>query len=133
MRTAAELRAEADHLRTHPLNTLSFHTTTDRATNRWRLPKPTGDYATDHATGCKLAAELIAAAQQTEALGQVNNAGMLILLVLERVKGHDMRMGFMEVIAMAMVSGMPAEDLLSMMEARWNRVFARNDTLFLVH
>lgn len=133
MRTASDLRAEADHLRTHPLNTLSFHATTDRATNRWRLPKPTGDYATDHAAGCKLAAELIGAAQQADALGKTNNADLLILLVLDRLKDHDMRMGFMGVIAAAMVRGMPAQELLPMMEAQWNRVFARNDTLFRMH
>lgn len=133
MRTVSELRAEADQLRTHPLNTLSFHTVTDRATNRWRLPKATGDFATDHAVGCKLAAELITAAQQAEAKGDVNNAGMMVLLVLDRLTNHHMRVAFMDVIAVAMVSGMPGEQLLPTMEAQWNRVFARNTTLFRTH
>jgi hypothetical protein len=133
MRTAAELRAEADHLRTFPLNVMSFRTISDRATNRWSLPEPTGDFATDHAAGCRLAAEVVGAAQKTVAMGQVNTADNLMLLILDRLTDHIMRQAFMTVIATAMVSGMPAEELLPTMEAQWNRVFARNDTLFRTH
>lgn len=133
MRTVYELRAEADQLRAHPLNMLSFHTITDRANTRWRLPKPTGDFGTDRAAGCKLAAELVTATQRAVAMGRMNNAGGLMLMVLDKLTNHHMRMAFMEVIAVAMVSGMPGEQLLPTMEAQWNRVFARNATLFRTH
>lgn len=133
MRSAAELREEAANLRTHPINTLSFHGVTDRATNCWALPKPSGDFGTDYAAGCKVAAELIDATQAADRLGQQNNTGILILLVVQRMTDHSMRMGFLDVLAEALCFSASGPALLHAKQVKWNQSFTSSRDLFRTH
>lgn len=124
MRTAAELRAEAEGLRTHPCNTLSFHAVNDRACNVWRMPKPTGDFSSDHAAGCNMALELIAATQSAERAGECNHAGQLLLLTAQRLTDVAQRMGFLDVLADALATGAAPDQLRQRLHAQWMRSFS---------
>lgn len=133
MRTATELQAEAAELRQHPLNAMSFHGVTARATNRWALPKPTGDFSTDYSAGSRLAAELIDATQAAERLGKINNTGILILLVVQRMADHSMRMGFLDVLAEALCASLSGGELLRAQKVKWSLSFANRTDVFRMH
>lgn len=119
MRTAEKLRAEADQLRRSPLNTLSFHGVTDKATSRWSLPKPTGDFAADFATGARLAGELVDAAQASAAQGGNVFAMYLLLEMLQRMDkrgdrpSNGLRQGLLRVLDYALVTALRGDELIA--------------------
>lgn len=129
MRTAAELRAEAAHLRTHPCNAMSFHAVNNRACNVWKLPKPVGDYAADYVAGCRVALELIDANQRAVREGQANHAALLVMHLIDRLTHHHQRMGFLDVIAEALACAPSADCLARRMDEGWSRVFSSGISL----
>lgn len=132
-RDAVALRAEAEQLRQSPFNTLSFHTVSGRALDRWHLPAPTGDYATDYLAGNQLAVELIAAAQRADLLGLTGQAGGMILQVLARLTDHDMRHGFADILGHAVTVGLEAVGLLPGLQRDLASAIERNRGMFATH
>lgn len=123
MRTAAELRQEANELRQNPFNRLSFYYVDDRARRVWAIPRAE-TWEEGWATGRAMAQELLTALAEDRRRGQAHqfHYGHIVVKVAQKIQDHGVLVGFQRGLDDIMNHAVPWFDALEVPAVPGRRV-----------